>query len=527
MVNKKPRFKLATRFSLLISIPMLLLSAILIYIFINQNINQIKTATIERGGSLIRGLARGSEYGLMIQNTQILSDVIMSYKNENDILYIFIRDTSGIALASYGEISENINDEKHSMINNWEQKNYNTTGNNKSPNDEYKNLNWNVNDTGPLYDFVCDVLTIRKELSPEELGLSDPDRMNDQGSAKIEKIGTIQIGLSKANMLDYINKAIRTSILTTFFSVVITVIFAVSLIRVIVEPIKRLALAAGKIAQGDFDYIVQAKTKDEIGDLAESFNKMSSDLKKSRDENIRYSNELEVKAKELADSNNELNSFVYTVSHDLKAPLVSIQGFSTILMNDYKDRFNENERMYLERIQKNSERMGSLIEALLELSRIGRINGQERITNISDVISEIADELSPQLREKGTKLVIKSEMPSLRCDQTRISQVFANLIGNANKFMGDDNKNPVIEVGCDSQNGSHTFYVKDNGIGIDKEYHEKIFQIFQRLGDIETEGTGVGLAIVKKIVENFGGKIWIDSAKGKGTTMYFTIPNKQ
>jgi PAS domain S-box-containing protein len=237
----------------------------------------------------------------------------------------------------------------------------------------------------------------------------------------------------------------------------------------------------------------------------------------------RITGELEEKTEELSQSNEELNAFVYNVSHDLKAPVVSLQGFSSLLMKDYEDRLDEDGKMYIERIQKNSERMALLIDNLLELSRIGRMKGQEELVNISDIISDVVDGLAPQLEEKGTRLTVKDGMPTVRCDRTRMEQIFANLISNANKFMGEDNQDPTIEVGCDDKDSCHTFYVRDNGIGIDEEYHDKIFQIFQRLDDIETEGTGVGLAIVKKIVESFGGRIWVDSAKGKGTTVYFIM----
>jgi PAS domain S-box-containing protein len=285
-----------------------------------------------------------------------------------------------------------------------------------------------------------------------------------------------------------------------------------------------------------------------------------TERKKAEEMLARQAQELEDAYSQLEDVNrsleervDELNIFVYTVSHDLKAPLVSLQGFSSLLMKDYRNLLDENGRMYVERIQKNSERMGRLIEDLLELSRIGRIKGQEELTDISDLISDVADELSPLLEQRGTRLILKTSMPLIKCDRTRVRQIFTNLISNANKFMGEDNENPIIEIGCDDrslynplyakgeglgldskepvigigyyqQDSYHTFYVRDNGIGIDEEYHEKIFQIFQRLNDLETEGTGIGLAIVKKIVENFGGKIWVNSAKGKGTTMYFTMP---
>ena len=159
----------------------------------------------------------------------------------------------------------------------------------------------------------------------------------------------------------------------------------------------------------------------------------------------RMTKELEVKTKELSLSNKELNSFVYIVSHDLKAPLVSIQGFSTILSKDYKDKFDDNGKIYVDRIMKNSERMGMLIDNLLELSRIGRIKGKEGTINISNMILEISEEISSQMQEKETKLIVKGEMPTISGDQTRIKQIFANLISNANKFMGDDNEVPTIE----------------------------------------------------------------------------------
>ncbi len=234
--------------------------------------------------------------------------------------------------------------------------------------------------------------------------------------------------------------------------------------------------------------------------------------------------ELEQKTEELSRSNEELNTFVFAAAHDLKAHVVSLQGFSSILVNDYENYFDENSRMYIERIHKNSEGMGVLIDDLLILSRIGRIEEQERLINISDVISEVLSQLSLQLGEMGTRLIVKDGMPTIWCNYTGIFQIFTNLISNANKFMGADNKTPTIEIGYGSQDGYHKFYVKDNGIGISKEYHEQIFHIFQRLSDIETDGTGLGLTIVKKRIERLGGRIWVDSAVGMGTIVYFTIP---
>jgi len=226
----------------------------------------------------------------------------------------------------------------------------------------------------------------------------------------------------------------------------------------------------------------------------------------------------------LDEKNKELESFVYTVSHDLKAPLVSLEGFASILLNDYKESLDETGQLYLSRIRANVEKMGDLIQDLLELSRIGRIVHDYESVDATEIIEESLETLQPQLSERGAELVVQENLPLIICDRVRIKQVFENLIGNANKFMGEENDKPKIEVGFHEKGDFFEFFVKDNGIGIQREYHEKVFEIFTRLGDVEVEGTGVGLAIVKKIVETHGGKIWIDSEVGRGTTVYFTLP---
>ena len=488
------------------------------YKLVRNNLNQIEMTMIERGKSVARGLSRGSEYGLLIENEEFLNRVVMKYMDEEDLLYIVIRNTSGKILASYGKTIADIYD--------------NDPANDLSADQAFKkqkaDLNCRVTETRLLYDIVSDVVSIREERNREDIGISDPDVSSESGARMADKIGTVQIGLSKANMAALMRRSVLAFILLTTVAVIIAILTTITIAGTIVRSIKQLAIAAGKVSSGDLSHTVTVKSKDEIGNLAESFNTMVGHLRISREENERYSKELEKKAQELSESNDELNAFVYTVSHDLKSPLVSLQGFSFMLQNEYGDSLDENAKMYIERIQKNSERMGTLIEDLLELSRVGRTENKVEPVNISDVISEVTSEISVQLAERGTKMVAMDDMPTIWCDRVMINQIFTNLITNANKFMGDDNKNPTIEIGYESnQDGVYQFYVKDNGIGIDAAYHDKIFRIFQRLDDVETEGTGVGLAIVKKMVESSGGKIWVDSVVGQDTTMYFTVPKAE
>jgi light-regulated signal transduction histidine kinase (bacteriophytochrome) len=332
-------------------------------------------------------------------------------------------------------------------------------------------------------------------------------------------------------MVTSMNRAKRDALWLTSGAIALVILVTILIVRLTLDPIKKLAIAAGEVSRGNFDHPVAVISKDEIGNLATSFNNMVAYLRTSRESlqnklevEKHIASQLEGKTAELSRSNEELDAFVYTVSHDLKAPLVSLQGFSSLLMADYGDSLDEDGKVYIERIQRNTERMGDLIERLLKLSRIGRTKGQEEPVNISDVISEVADELSVQLEPRGTTLIVNDNMPTLLGERTSISQIFANLISNSNKYMGENNENPTIEIGFDKQDKFYRFYVRDNGIGIAEQYHEKIFQILQRLNEVEVEGTGMGLTIVKKIVENSGGMIWVDSVEGEGTTMYFTMP---
>ena len=241
---------------------------------------------------------------------------------------------------------------------------------------------------------------------------------------------------------------------------------------------------------------------------------------------------------ELEAKNRELESFVYTVSHDLKAPLVSMSGFSSALKKEYENQLAEKGKHYLERIQANVAQMDSLIANLLELSRIGQVAEPTEGIDVAALLREIRDALAIRLREAGAKLVVQEPLPTVRADRIRIRQVFVNLIDNAVKFKSAE-RALRIEVGCRQQSGFHRFHVTDNGIGIPHKYQDQIFAPFQKLHS-EIEGVGIGLALVKKIVEHHGGRVWLESPsakfisseaegigtgnEGAGATFYFTLP---
>ena len=234
--------------------------------------------------------------------------------------------------------------------------------------------------------------------------------------------------------------------------------------------------------------------------------------------------ERELLISELEGKNAELERFTYTVSHDLKSPLITIKGFLGMLEKDAIEGNTERMKADMVRISGAADKMHRLLDELLELSRIGRlVNPPEKIPMV-DLAHESLSMLAGRMGD-GIEVEIAPDLPMIYGDRLRMREVLENLITNACSFMGSQTK-PRIELGARQKGGETIFYVRDNGIGIDPKYHEKVFDLFDKL-DQNTEGTGVGLTIVKQIVEVHGGRIYVESEGiGKGTTFCFTIPDK-
>jgi len=232
------------------------------------------------------------------------------------------------------------------------------------------------------------------------------------------------------------------------------------------------------------------------------------------------------KAQALARANAELEDFTYSVSHDLKEPLRAIEAFSAFLAEDYGDKLDEEGKRYISVVRENAVRMRDLIEDLLRLSRIGRMHHGYITISAEALVEDVCRDLAFALEEKKVDLRVQPALPSITCDEVHMKQVFKNLISNAIKF--NDKPHPSVQIACRDDNGAHTFSISDNGIGIDPQYHEKIFKIFQRLNRREDyKDTGVGLTICKKVVEAHGGAIWVEQSQpGEGTTFSFTVPKE-
>ena len=233
------------------------------------------------------------------------------------------------------------------------------------------------------------------------------------------------------------------------------------------------------------------------------------------------------KAAEIARKNAELESYVHSVSHDLRSPLVSLLGFSRLLRQDHADQLGDSGRHFLDRIEQAGRTMEALINDLLELSRIGETSARKSMVDPRRTLVQLRAELRPRLETQGVELEVCQRPPLVLCDRTRLYQVFSNLVGNALDHMGPHPK-PRIEIDVREEPEMHHITVRDNGRGIDPSHHDRIFEIFQSLGPRADgrRGTGVGLAIVKKIAETHGGRVWVESAPGEGACFHLTLPRE-
>lgn len=362
-------------------------------------------------------------------------------------------------------------------------------------------------------------------------------------------------------------------VLTGFIDVFV---FSAAITSSITKPIIKLKNAMTEIGRGDFETKIEIDSKDEIGQLATCFNKMTQDLKesttsiaelnaeiikrkKAQEELQKAHNDLEVRVeqrttelaqsnkvleseiaerkraeeeleklnkdldltvRELSRTNKELQEFAYVAAHDLKTPLRAIATLADWISSDYADKFDEQGKEQVNMLVQRAKQTSSLVDDVLHYSRVGQKKQEKQEVDLNTVLSEIISGISPP---ENIEITIENELPTILCEKTQIIQVFQNLLSNAVKYM--DKPNGQIRVGCIEDDGFWKFSITDNGPGIEQKYFKRIFKIFQTLSPREgVDSTGIGLSIVKKIVELNTGRVWVESELGKGSTFFFTLP---
>lgn len=297
--------------------------------------------------------------------------------------------------------------------------------------------------------------------------------------------------------------------------------------RRLTAPLISLMAGADRIGKGDLQTRISIPGRDEFSRLADVFNQMAAQLQNTLTTLQQSHQELELRVQErtaqLKSINKELKEFAYVVSHDLKAPLRAISQLTHWISMDYAAAFDREGREMMDLVLKRVKRMDGLIEGVLSYSRIGRIKEHGETLDLNMLVGELIENAMPP---PHIQVVIEGELPVVQRDPIRMEQVFQNLIDNAVTYM--DKPQGAVKIGCGDEETHWKFSVSDNGPGVDKQYHDKIFQIFQTLAPRdEHESSGVGLTLVKKIVEQYGGSIWVASESGKGSTFYFTLPKRE
>ncbi len=233
--------------------------------------------------------------------------------------------------------------------------------------------------------------------------------------------------------------------------------------------------------------------------------------------------ELEEQSVRLSDAHRAMEQFLHAVSHDLRAPVISLTGLAAILERDHRAALGNEGRLIVERLRQSAASMAALVNHLVEFARLGSAPHRPRLMNLRLLVDQACTNLTSQIEAARARIEISETWPTVACDPVSICQVFQNLIGNAVKFMGAQPE-PRVRVACRPRDSEWQITVTDNGVGIPADKHHEIFRLFARLGQIETDGLGVGLSTAERVVTRHHGRIWLESAPGAGSTFYFTLP---
>jgi signal transduction histidine kinase len=389
---------------------------------------------------------------------------------------------------------------------------------------------------------------LNDEISQKHLRQGGPGGVVYQGKDMVESVAPVAIEDSTlgwawvAGDLRGINQQLtavtRAGIVYACIAVVTGILLALLVASSTTRQLRLLLDGADRMARDDLDQPVPLTTWNEVGVLTRAFNRAMRELRKSRIaleqahaelqaeliERRRAEQELQTANRAIQRANDNLRQFAHVASHDLKEPLRTVTGFGGLLLRKYKDKLDDQAKEYIEYIHSGAVRMQNLIQALLDYSRAGASSGEDvRPVDTTLALRTAQDNLSTAI-DAARASIEASELPTVQAHEIAIVQLFQNLVSNAIKYSKE---RPLIRISAEPDAGYWTFRVADNGIGIEPRYYEHIFEIFRRVHADEYPGSGIGLAICKRIVERYGGRIWVESTYGQGSTFYFSLPAGQ
>ncbi|NDU71546.1 HAMP domain-containing protein [Actinomadura sp. DSM 109109] len=325
-------------------------------------------------------------------------------------------------------------------------------------------------------------------------------------------------------MRDWTLAALFTALLVTAALLAILLHYAVD------RPLRMLRSASRRVADGDFTHVIGAHGPADVRDVAVAVEAMRGRITAALEESTERERllqsrtaELDAQTVELRRSNAELEQFAYVASHDLQEPLRKVASFCQMLERRCADQLDDRGRQYIAFAVDGAKRMQVLINDLLTFSRVGRLHQHQRTLSLGEPLDQALANLDDAVAEAGARVERPDDLPELTADPTLMVMLWQNLIGNAVKFRSPD-REPVVRITCEQEDGHWHLTVADNGIGVPAEYADKIFVIFQRLHSRDAyAGTGIGLALCKKIVEYHGGRIWLDPDREEGSRFHFTL----
>ena len=351
--------------------------------------------------------------------------------------------------------------------------------------------------------------------------ISEPIRVNGETS------GYVFIQASTSKLTQEVLTTSLSALVLSSLVIFLAFIFARYIQRFITNPLLELQQATSNVSL-DIEKMpeVQKHNNDEVGALVDAFNTMINTIAEQNKIILTHTDNLEQevneRTKELAMANRELEAFSYSVSHDLKAPLRTIEGFSLALEEDYGHQLDSTAIHYLNRVRAGSAKMTQLISNLLQLSRVTRLELKKQNINLTNMAEKISSELLGDNAERQIEFNVQANLNATG-DPVLVEILMDNLISNAWKYS-QKVLNARVEIGSQEQMGNTVYFIRDNGAGFDMKYASQLFKPFNRLHSAEEfDGTGIGLATVSRIIERHHGKIWVNSAPNKGTTFYFTL----